>query len=120
MRNQRNKPFARALAVIALLGQTLALAPVSPVLAQIPDEEPILAAGVEVGRHFRQAGGGTGLGYDVREPFFSAFNALGGATAAGFPVSAPFQGADGCLYQDFQVVLLQQCAGGPVVRANTF
>ena len=119
MRNHR-KPFARALAALALIGQSLALAPVPTVLAQSPDEEAIVDASGQPGRHFRQTGGGTGLGYDVREPFFSAMEALGGSTAAGFPVSAPFQGADGCLYQAFQVVLLQQCAGGAVVRANTF
>lgn len=120
MRSKHNKPFARALALIALLGQSLALVPVPAVLAQTPDEQALVSGGVEIGRHFRQAGGGTGLGYDVREPFYSAMLALGGATATGYPVSTPFQGVDGCLYQAFQVVLLQSCAGGPVVRANSF
>src|SRR5688500_15913388 len=120
MRQQHRKPFARALAALALIGQSLLLSPAPTVLAQTPDEQALVSGGVEIGRHFRQAGGGTGLGYDVREPFYSAMLALGGPTATGFPVSTPFQGVDGCLYQDFQVVLLQSCAGGPVVRANSF
>ena len=120
MRNQDRKPFARALAALALIGQSLALSPAPSVLAQAPEEQPLLSGSVVVGRHYRQTGGGTGLGYDVREPFYSAMLALGGPTATGFPVSTPFQGVDGCLYQDFQVVLLQSCAGGPVVRANSF
>ncbi|HET7768310.1 MAG TPA: hypothetical protein VFN74_06005 [Chloroflexota bacterium] len=120
MSKQHRKPLARAIAALALIGQSFALGPLPTALAQTPDEEAIVDATGQPGRHFRQTGAGTGLGYDVREPFFSAMTALGGPTATGFPVSTPFQGVDGCLYQAFQVVLLQQCAGGPVARANTF
>src|SRR5688500_20248503 len=120
MSQKHRLPFARALAAFTLICQSLALSPAPAVLAQTPDEQALISGNVEIGRHFRQAGGGTGLGYDVREPFYSAMLALGGPTATGFPVSTPFQGVDGCLYQDFQVFLLQSCAGGPVVRANSF
>ena len=126
VRSRTRKPWLRSLAALALLGQSLAFTPAfadapAAVTAQAPEEEPIIAGGVEVGRFFRQTGGGTGNGYAVREPFWSALQALGGTGSAGFPVSSPFRGTDGCLYQDFQVVLLQQCApGGEVVRANTF
>jgi len=120
-RRSRSKSlWSRTLAALAIVGQTLAIAAPPAILAQASDETPILAGGAEVGRHFTQTGGGTGNGYDVREPFYGAMVALGGSTAAGFPVSAPFRGVDGCIYQTFQVVLLQQCAEGAVVRANTF
>jgi polysaccharide biosynthesis protein PslG len=89
-------------------------------LPQAADEQDIVTGGQVSGRHYRQTGGGTGLGYDVRVPFFLAMSDLGGPSVAGFPVTAPFNGVDGCLYQGFQIVLLQQCAGGAVQRANTF
>jgi hypothetical protein len=114
MRKDPRKLLARTLATLTLLGQSLALAP-TPVSAQSTESDPVIVAGAEVGRYYRQTGG-----YEVREPFLTALNELGGVTRAGYPVSAPFQGVDGCIYQDFQVVLLQQCAGGAVVRANTF
>ncbi len=106
----------------ALLLPALSAAPAQATPApQTPDEQDLLGPnGAVVGRHYRQTGGGTGLGYDVREPFFSVFQALGGPFVVGYPTSIPFLGVDGCLYQDFQVALLQQCGGLPVALANTF
>src|SRR5829696_1630522 len=111
MRTNHKTNFTRALTAVVLLGQSLTLAP-TPAIAQPAESESVVVDGAEVGRYFRQTGG-----YEVREPFLTALNELGGVTRAGYPVSAPFQGVDGCIYQDFQVVLLQQCAGGAVVRA---
>jgi hypothetical protein len=86
-----------------------------------PDDEPVFSGGVQAGRHYRQTGGETGLGFDVVEPFFSAMQDLGGVELAGYPISTPFIGADGCLYQAFQVLVLQQCPGTVGVQpANTF
>src|SRR5688500_19330033 len=98
MRQQHRNPFARALAALALIGQSLALSPAPTVLAQTPDEQALVSGGAEIGRHFRQTGGGTGLGFDVREPFYSAMLALGGATGTGFPGPTPFPGVHGCTY----------------------
>ncbi|MBI3972790.1 MAG: hypothetical protein HY332_16055 [Chloroflexi bacterium] len=88
--------------------------------APLADEEPVVVGGTVAGLHFRQTGGGTGLGYDVRDAFLTALNELGGPAAAGYPVSAPFQGVDGCGYQALQVALLQLCPGLPLQLANTF
>jgi hypothetical protein len=82
---------------------------------------PIVGAdGAEVGRHFRETGDGTSLGFDVRAAFYQRMLDLGGATATGYPISTAFRGVDGCLYQAFQVVLLQQCGASDVQLANTF
>lgn len=88
---------------------------------QASADEPLVdASGAVVGHHYRQTGGGTGAGYDLREPFFSASSELGGISVIGYPASAPFRGADGCTYQIFQVLLLQDCPGQVVRLANTF
>lgn len=84
------------------------------------DEPLVNASGAVFGHHYRQTGSGTGAGYDLREPFFSASSELGGVSVIGYPASAPFRGGDGCTYQIFQVLLLQDCPGQPIRLANTF
>ena len=81
-RTRRSSLWSRTLAALAVIGQALAIAAPPAVMAQAADETPILAGGVEVGRHFTQTGGGTGNGYDVREPYYGAMVALGGTTWA--------------------------------------
>ena len=73
-----------------------------------------------MGRFYRPSADGGALGFEVREPFLTPFLELGGPAVAGYPASAPFLEADGCLYQAFQVLLLQACPGAPLRLANTF
>lgn len=113
--------WLRWLMLFTLLVPVLAAVPaIAGVAAQAADEENLMGAGTVVGRHYRQTGSGTGLGYDVREPYFSRMLALGGPTSVGYPASVPFRSNDGCTYQGFQVMLLQSCPGFPVRLANTF
>ena len=98
------------------------LAPITPTMVRAADEpdEAIVEGDVTIGRHYRQAGGDSGNGYDVVNPFYSAMKELGGVDWVGYPVSSVFPGTDGCQYQAFQRFLLQRCKEGPVVLANTF
>ena len=98
------------------------LAPMTPTMVRAADEpdEAIVEGDVTIGRHYRQAGGDSGNGYDVVNPFYSAMKELGGVDWVGYPVSSVFPGTDGCQYQAFQRFLLQRCKEGPVVLANTF
>ncbi len=117
----RTRPRMRLSAAAALVLAALALLPVpSRADSPPPDQEAIVSGGQTVGIYYRQTGGETGLGYEVREPFYSALQALGGPPVAGYPVSVPFMGTDGCTYQAFQVLLLQACPGLGVRLANTF
>ncbi len=119
--SRRSHAWLRIAALVAVLLPTgMVGGGVASAQALLPAEELILAGGETAGIHYRQTGAGTGLGYDVREPFLSRFTHLGGPPAAGYPVSAPFWGSDGCLYQAFQVTLLQRCGDLPVRLANTF
>ncbi|MDQ3701363.1 MAG: FecR family protein, partial [Chloroflexota bacterium] len=109
------------LLLLVLASGPLAVWPVRPAVAQGPAiEERIVVAEIVVGRHYRQAGGVSGLGYDVLEPFFAPYLGFGGPAAVGYPVSVPFRSRDGCVYQAFQILLLQACAALPVRLANTF
>jgi len=108
-------------AAVMLVPLALALLPAAATADPTPpDQEPIVIDGQTIGIYYRQTGGGTGLGYEVREPFSSALQALGGPPVAGYPISVPFAGTDGCTYQAFQVLLLQACPGLDVRLANTF
>jgi hypothetical protein len=113
-----------ALLVLLALGPVAGLARPLSVAAQTAGgalEEPVVGPdGSVLGRHFRQTGDGSALGFDVRAPFLQPFLAIGGGPSAGYPISVPFLGADACAYQAFQVVLLQRCGDGDVRLANTF
>ena len=118
--SQRPPRGARLLATALLASLLIGQSP-APAAAQAFPEEPLVSGGQVIGRHFRQTGGETGLGFDVTEPFFTALRDLGGVELVGYPVSTQFAGVEGCLYQAFQVLLLQQCPGTPGVQlANTF
>src|SRR6266542_2147136 len=111
------------LVALALAGAVtlVGIAPGAPTTGADGEEEPVLGAGAQViGWHYRQGGGATGLGYDVREPFLAALRTLGGPDVAGYPISAPFLAGDGCLYQLFQILPLQACPDRPAEPANTF
>ena len=84
----------------------------------VPDE-PVMAGATQVGRHYRQAGGDTGNGFDVTGPYFERMRALGGVDVTGYPISSPFPATDGCQYQAFQRLVMQRCKDGPVDLANT-
>jgi hypothetical protein len=114
-------------ALLALLGGLLAPAGPSPAEAQVAAASvragiPAPQPPVPGARHFHEVLGeaGPGYGYDVREPFAGAVEALGGVYVTGYPASAPFQGTDTCVYQLFQVLALQACPDVPVRPANTF
>ena len=110
-----------ALALFSLVAGLLEGWPARPAGAQQPIlEEDIVQGGRLVGRFYRPSADGSALGFEVREPFLTPFLELGGPAVAGYPASAPFLEADGCLYQAFQVLLLQACPGAPVRLANTF
>lgn len=55
------------------------LAPMTPTMVRAADEpdEAIVEGDATIGRHYRQAGGGSGNGYDVVNPFYSAMKELG-------------------------------------------
>lgn len=109
------------MALLVLASGPLGVWPARPAVAQGPAvEERIVAAEIVVGRHYRQASGKRGLGYDVREPFFTPYVTFGGPAWAGYPVSVPFRAGDGCVYQAFQILLLQACEALPVRLGNTF
>src|SRR5688572_16694060 len=118
--SRRHPRGARLLAIVLLVSLLAGLTPAYAAAQGFP-EEPLVSGGQVVGRHFRQTAGESGLGFDVTKPFFTALQDLGGVELVGYPVSTQFVGVDGCLYQAFQVLLLQQCPGVPGVQlANTF
>ncbi len=111
---------ALALVGLLLLSNTAAVAAPPP-------------AGLETalpnGRHFPQASGQPGLGFDIVDlpitpagaaPLWSAVRVRGGPTFLGYPVSRAFVGRDQCVYQILQRVILQACGAGQVQFANTF
>ncbi|MAG36308.1 MAG: hypothetical protein CL878_08700 [Dehalococcoidia bacterium] len=99
----------------------------APVAAAPPPADLELA--LPNGRHFQQASGRPGFGFDVVDqtttpagsvPFWSAVRARGGLTLLGYPLSRAFVGRDHCVYQILQRVILQACRDGEVLFANTF
>ncbi len=88
--------------------------------ASAPADEPLTVDGSVVGRHYRQAGGGSGQGFDVTGKYFDKMVALGGVSETGYPISSVFPATDGCRYQAFQKLVLQECKDGPIDVANTF
>src|SRR5262249_5336994 len=109
------------LALLAVYGGVLAAWAARGAWAQgLPPEEDIVTGGAVVGRYYRETGGGGGLGFGVNAPFFAPYLGFGGPGDVGYPVSTQFRGDDGCLYQAFQVLMLQTCGGEPVRLANTF
>src|SRR5215218_2897840 len=52
---------------------------------ELPPDEPLPEGAGGPGWHYRQAGEGTGDGFDVVAPFFDGLEALGGVDAAGYP-----------------------------------
>ncbi len=110
---------------LALLGLLL-LSQAAVAAAAAPDD---LEVALPNGRHFQQAAGHPGLGFDIVDlpitpvgaaPFWSAVQARGGPTYLGYPLSRAFVGRDGCVYQILQRVILQVCGDGQVQFANTF
>lgn len=83
------------------------------------------------GWFFTETGGGSGLGYVVRNAgtdssgktinFWSEFQRLGGVATLGYPVGSPYVGADGFHYQPFQRGVLQwRPELGHALLSNTF
>ncbi|MBI3974744.1 MAG: hypothetical protein HY332_25995 [Chloroflexi bacterium] len=114
------------LSLVVALVAPLAASMVNPAAVPAASAEPLEITG---GRHFTEAGGGTGRGFDVRDhheaafgeaQFWSAIQALGDVDVAGYPASRPFSRTDGCVYQLTQAVALQSCPGAGVRLANTF
>ena len=108
-----------------LLGLILLLA--SPGGAMAGGQGP--AQPLPAGRHFWQATGVVGQGFDVRDLhdtpagpalFRTMFHQHGGAEVLGYPISRAFLGRDGCAYQAFQRVVLQACPEQGTRFANTF
>ena len=95
-------------------------APMAHAQGPTPADEPITVDGNTVGRHYRQAGGDSGQGFDVVGKFFDKMRALGGVDVTGYPISSVFPASDGCSYQAFQKLVLQECKAGPIDVANTF
>ncbi len=120
-----SRPLLRARLVLLLLGLLLLLAQPGSAMAGGPAPAQPLPAG----RHFWQATGVVGQGFDVRDLhdtpagpalFWMLFQEHGGAAVLGYPVSRAFLGRDGCVYQVFQWVVLQACPGQGTRFANTF
>ena len=95
-------------------------APMAHAQGPTPADEPITVDGNTVGRHYRQAGGDSGQGFDVVGKFFDKMRALGGVDVTGYPISSVFPASDGCSYRAFQKLVLQECKAGPIDVANTF
>ena len=125
MTGMKRRPPLRGGLVSLLLGLILLLA--SPGGAMAGGQGP--AQPLPTGRHFWQATGVAGQGFDVRDLhdtpagpalFRTMFHQYGGAEVLGYPISRVFLGRDGCAYQAFQRVVLQACPEQGTRFANTF